>query len=86
MIFCSVVHTENVRHFIFKILGSNEGIKKFLSILDHSVNFTTATTEMRVVVKGLPEVIDRFMAWLGASYGMNEGCSRENWDVQIRGA
>lgn len=52
------VLTQDVRHFVFKILCGDQWVQEFFPTLDHGVNFTTATTQVFVVIERLPEVVD----------------------------
>ena len=59
--------TQDVRHLVFKILGSNKRVEQLLPSLDHGVNFTTTSAEVCVVVKRLPQVVDGFASGFGTS-------------------
>lgn len=50
--------TENVGHLILEILRSDQRVQKLLSTLNHGVNLTTASSKMRIVVEGLPKIVD----------------------------
>jgi hypothetical protein len=65
------VPTKNIRHFVFEVLSSNEWIQEFLSALDHSMDFTTTATEMGIVVKCLPKIIDGLVTRFGTSIDEN---------------
>jgi len=45
------------------------------------VNFTTTAAKMRVVVEGLPKVIDRFVARLGSGINENTNLGLETWST-----
>jgi hypothetical protein len=51
-------------------LGGDQRIEEFPAALNHGVDLATAAAEMLVIVKGLPQIINRFMTWFGA--GINE--------------
>ena len=59
------IHTENVRHLILEVLSSNEWVKKLLPTLNHGMDFTTASTEIGIVVERFPQVINGLASWLG---------------------
>lgn len=73
--------TENIGHLILEVLGGNQRVKQLLATLNHSVDFTTSTAEIRVVVKRLPQVVEGLAARLGA--GINEDA---NFRLQARGS
>ena len=56
---------QNIRHLIFKVLGGNERVHKLLTALNHGVDFTTASSEVCIVVEGFPQVIDRLATGFG---------------------
>ena len=60
-----VVLTQDVRHLILKVLCGDQWIQELPATLDHSVDFTTATAHVFVIVEGLPEVIDRLATGFG---------------------
>jgi hypothetical protein len=43
-------------------LGSDQRVKELPATLNHGVNFTTAPTEMSIVVECLPKIIDGFVS------------------------
>ena len=65
-----VVLTQDVRHLILKVLCGDQWIQELPATLDHGVDFTTATTEVSVVVERLPEIVDRLAT--GFSAGIDE--------------
>ena len=46
-------------------MRSHQWVEELAATLDHSVNFTTASAEVRIVVEGLPEVVNGLAPWLG---------------------
>ena len=42
----------------------DQGVDELATALDHGVDFTTASTEVRIVVEGLPQVVDGLAAGL----------------------
>lgn len=59
--------TENVRHFVLKVLCSNESVEQLLTALDHGVNLSTGPSQIRIVVESFPKVVDRLVTWLRTS-------------------
>ena len=59
--------TQDVRHLVFEILGSDKRVEQLLSSLDHCMNFTTASSEVGVVVERLPQVVNGFASRFGTS-------------------
>jgi hypothetical protein len=51
-------------------LGSDQRVEELPATLNHGVNFTTAPTEMSIVVECFPKIIDRFVSRF--STGVNE--------------
>lgn len=45
--------TQNVGHLVLEILGSNEGVQELPALIDHSVNLSTASSKVRIVVEGI---------------------------------
>lgn len=51
---------QNIGNLVLEILSSNQRIDQVLSALtQHSVNFTTSTSEILVIVEGLPQSENR---------------------------
>ena len=46
-------------------MRSHQWVEELAAALDHSVDFTTASAEVRIVVEGLPEVVNGLAPWLG---------------------
>ena len=46
-------------------MRSHQWVKELTAALNHSVDFTTASAEVRIVVEGLPEIVDGLAPWLG---------------------
>ena len=67
--------TENVGHLVLKVLCCNQGVQELSSPFNHSMNFATASSQTSVVIKGLPQVIDRLVPWF---------CSSINKDTDFR--
>ena len=63
--------TQNVGHLVLEVLRCNQRVEELPTPLNHSVNFTTASSQMRVVVEGLPEVVDRLASGLGTGINKN---------------
>ena len=47
------VLTQDVGHLVLEILSSNEGVQELPATLDHSVNLSTASSKVRIVVEGI---------------------------------
>ena len=75
-----VVLTQDVRHLILKVLCGDQWIQELPATLDHGVDFTTATAEMRIVVERLPKVVNRFVPRLGAS--INQDTTFGLWNMR----
>lgn len=45
--------TQNVGHLVLEILSSNEGVQELPALIDHSVNLSTASSKVRIVVEGI---------------------------------
>lgn len=59
--------TQDVGHFVLKVLGGNERIEELFATLDHGVDFSTATTKIGIIIEGFPEIVDRLVSRLGSS-------------------
>ena len=57
--------TQDVRHLVLKVLCCNERVQEFPASLNHGVDLSTASSQMRVIVEGLPEVVNGLAPWLG---------------------
>ena len=66
---------KNVGHLVLEILSSNQRVEQLATALDHGMDFTTASTEMRIVVESFPQVVDRLPAGFG---------TRVNQDADLR--
>ena len=49
---------QDVRHLVLEVLRSHKRVEQLATTLNHGVDFTTASAKVRVVVKGLPQVVD----------------------------
>src|ERR1700679_604219 len=49
---------QNIRHLVFEVLCGDKWVEQFPALIDHGVNFTAATAEVRVIVECLPKIID----------------------------
>ena len=49
---------QNTRHLVFEVLCRDKWVEKSPALIDHGVNFTAATAEVRVIIESLPKVID----------------------------
>lgn len=63
--------TENVGHLVLEILRCNQGVQKLLTPFNHCMNFATTTSQMSVIVEGLPQVIDRLVPRFCSSVNEN---------------
>jgi hypothetical protein len=70
--------TEDIRHFILEVLSSNKGVQELLATINHSVNFTTAATEILILIERIPEVVDGLVAGLGTGVNENADLGLEN--------
>lgn len=61
------VPTQNVRHLVLEVLSCDERVQKLPTTLNHGVNFSTASSEVGVVVEGFPQVVDRLATGLRTS-------------------
>lgn len=59
-----MIRTQNVRHLVLEVLSRNKRVQQLLTTLNHGVNLSTASTEVRIVVERFPQVVDRLAAWL----------------------
>ena len=65
------MHTKNVGHLVFKVLGGHKEVEEFFSALDHRVNFTATTAEVGIIVESFPQVVDGLVARFGSSIEQN---------------
>jgi hypothetical protein len=49
---------QNIRHLVFEVLCCDKWVEQFPALIDHGVNFTAATAEVRVIIECLPKIID----------------------------
>lgn len=47
-------HTQYIGHLVLEILCRYQRIQELSATLDHGVNFTTAPSQMFIIVEGLP--------------------------------
>ena len=70
---------ENIRNFILEILRCDQRVGQVSPALtQHSVNFTTRSTQVLVVVKRFPQGKKRFLAGLGTSIDKNDNLGVQN--------
>ena len=58
--------TENVGHLILEVLCGDQGVEQLTATLDHSMNFTTASAKVGIVIECFPQVVDRLATRLGS--------------------
>ena len=50
---------KDIGHFVFKVLGCDEGVQEFSTIFaQHSVDFTTSSAQVLFIVECEPEFVD----------------------------
>ena len=58
---------QDVRHLVLEVLCGDEWIEQLLALVDHGMDLSTASAEVRVVVERLPQMVDSFVSRFGTS-------------------
>ena len=62
---------QDVGHLVLEVLCGDEWIEQLLALVDHGMDLSTASAEVRVVVERLPQMVDSFVSRFGTSVDEN---------------